>query len=172
MYTCTQAAKDDNFDALVEAYNSKSLPDGDTIYYAAKSGNIEMLNFLYQKGYKPNIHCGYAAAGKGNIMILEWLCGKGCDLNYETAIFAIMADKLEGYDDLSDWQEKTLIVLEWLKSKNVNCRSSVVVKYAACVNNISALNWIKRNYDNVDYSYAKQMVMKGTKGAEWLDENT
>ena len=172
---CTQAAKDNDFASLVDAYNSGCLPDGDTIYYAVKSGNIQMLDFLYQRGCKPNVHCGYVAASKGNIMVLEWLFEKGCHLHYDTAVSAVSAVIAYNRETNDNWQEKTLIVLEWLKSKNVDCASPIVVKYAACVSNILALDWIKGNYNNVDYSYAKREVgkgAKGAKGAEWLDKNT
>ncbi len=72
-----------------------------------------------------------------------------------------------------------MIVLEWLKDKDIHCNYSLPIEYAASVDNILALEWIKINYtafycicgyDGIKRGLEKSGCGK-TVGAKWLYEN-
>lgn len=155
----------------------------DPIWHAACLGNMTEMNILYNKGNKLYVHCAYTAALDVNIPMLEWLFEREGVPNSFIQMHAVSSRKIigdpENIKNLDHWQEKTIIVLEWLKSKNIDSNGSIPIEYAASVDNILALEWIKNNHKEF-FSYPgyngiienlEKLGLKETPGIKWLNEN-
>jgi hypothetical protein len=141
------------------------------------------MDILYNKNHKLYVHCAYTAALNVNISMLEWLFERKGVPNAFTQMHAVSGRKKigdpENIKNLNNWQEKTIIVLEWLKSKGIESNYSITIQYAASVDNILGLEWIKTNYKEFHCHLGNEGIkesleklgLKETPGIKWLDEN-
>jgi hypothetical protein len=191
---CEAAAENGDLELLKWLHAHDCAWDAETCNWAAFNGLLDILMWVREQGCPwDEAACSWAAEG-GHLHILQWAHKNGCPWNELTCLKAAWKGHLHilqwARERGCPWDEHTcrcaarnghLHILQWARANGCSWNLGIVLRFAASIGNITALEWLQQNSErewtaavltsmlDIAGVYTRMAAAKWLikKGAEW-----